>query len=120
MAIKNISVKLLSRLVLLSAIVLIFCRGSGNTTEKKGQKQSLLQYSYSGSQELGREFKKTMAHPEVQQLLLEMAESPRSAEYIEDALNEIDISLSDLLNLQLVRQDENRLELSFVLYTTRY
>ena len=46
-----------------------------------------------------------------------MAESPRSAGYIKDALNEIDITLSELIRLQLVRQDGDRFELSFVLYT---
>jgi hypothetical protein len=117
MATKIKRVKLLSRLILLSVIILIFPIGSVNPAEKKGQEQNILEYSYSGSRELGREFRKAMANPEVQQLLLEMAESPRSAGYIENALNELDITLSDLLNLQLVRQDGNRFELSFILYT---
>jgi hypothetical protein len=90
MATKIISVKLLSILVLLSIIILIFSNGSVNPAEKKGQEQNILEYSYSGSRELGREYRKTMA------------ESPRSAGYIDNALNEIDITLSDLLNLQLV------------------
>jgi hypothetical protein len=117
MGTKNRGVKLLSRLVLLSVIILIFPIRSVNPAEKKGQEQDILEYSYSGSRELGREFRKIMANHDVQQLLLEMAESPRSAGYIENALNEIDITLSDLLNLQLVRQNGNRFELSFIMYT---
>ena len=111
------SFKRLVKIVPLIVIFLILCNGYGNATDKKVQEQNILEYSYSGSRELGLEFRKTMALPEVQQLLLEMAESPRSAGYIKDALNEIDITLSDLLNLQLVWQKEDRFELSFVLYT---
>jgi len=98
-------------------MILILSTGPNNPTEKERQKQNILDYSYSGSREFGREFLKIMEHPEVQQLLLEMAESPKSVGDIENALNEIDVTLSDLLNLQLIRQDGNRFELSFILYT---
>ncbi len=114
---KNKSEKQIYRLVLLSTIILIFCSGSVNPVENARQEQNILEYSYSGSRELGRKFRKTMANPEVQQLLLEMAESPRSDGYIEEALNGIDITLSDLLNLQMVRKEGNLYKLSFVLYT---
>jgi len=46
-----------------------------------------------------------------------MAESPRSAEYIENAIKEIDVSLSSLLHLNLVRLDGSLYKLSFILYT---
>ena len=111
------STKQLSRLAILSVIILTFSIGSINPAENKGQEQRILNYSYTGSQELGREFGKTMAHPEVQKLLLEIADSPRSAGYIEDALNEIDITISDLSDLQLIRQDGDRFKLAFVLFT---
>jgi hypothetical protein len=117
MATKTKSEKPIYRLVLLSVMILTLPIESVYPAETKGQEERILQYSYSGSKTLGREFTKAMAHPEVQQLLLEMAESPRSVEHIENALNEIDITLSDLINLQLIRQDGDRYNLAFVLFT---
>ena len=107
----------LARLVPIIVIFLIFYNGYLIAQDEQVKEHNILEYSYSGSSDLGSEFIKTMRYPEVQQLLLEIAESPRSAGYITEALKGIDITLSDLLNLQLIRQKENLFELSFVLYT---
>ena len=98
-------------------MILFLGNGCNNSTQKEGQKQNILNISYSGSNELGSEFLKVMEHPEVQQLFLNIAESPRSVDYIENALNEIDFALSDLINLKLVRKDGDQVELAFILYT---
>jgi len=114
---KTERVKCLTRSILFNAIIFLLFNGYVIPAEKKVQERTKLKYSYSGSSKLGGEFKKIMMYPQVQQVLLEIAESPRTAEYIESVSKNTNVKLDDLLHLQLVRQEGERFELSFVLYT---
>jgi DNA-binding MarR family transcriptional regulator len=114
---KTESVKCLTRFILFNAMIFLLFNGYVIPAEKNIEERTKLEYSFSGSSKLGGEFKKIMVHPQVQQVLLDIAESPRTAEYLESVLENTNVKLNDLLHLQLVRQEGERFELSFVLYT---
>ena len=79
---QNESQKLDFKLFLFGVLILIFCSGFVDPVDNDRQEQNILEYIYSGSRELGSKFQNIMVNPQVQQLLLEMAESPRSEGYI--------------------------------------
>jgi DNA-binding MarR family transcriptional regulator len=60
-----------------------------------------------------------MTHREVQRLLLDIAESPRSRDYVEKALYSSGVTLSDMLSNGSLRLEEERYWLNFSLLTRR-
>mgnify|MGYP001824326713 FL=1 len=67
------SINFLCRLFLLSALFIIIPNGCSNVKNIE-EKENILDYSFSGSKQLGLDFRNTMKYPGVQQLLLEIAE----------------------------------------------
>lgn len=79
----------------------------------------LLGYSYSGSGKpgvSGREFSKVMAHQEVQKVLLEVANEPRTAAFLEERLRGTGVTLEALQTLRLIRPDKGAYVLAFSLF----
>ncbi len=80
----------------------------------------LLQYGYDGSGKPGasrREFMATMAHPEVQRVLLDVAAEPRDRASVEAALKGTDVKLELLEGLTLIKIQNDKCTLAFSLLT---
>lgn len=58
-----------------------------------------------------------MAHREVQRLLLDIAESPRSSDYVDKALSGSGVTLSDMVASRSLRPEGGRYWLNFSLLT---
>jgi len=60
-----------------------------------------------------------MRPPEVQRLLLEIAEEPRDRSYVASALKDSEMTVEDLLALRLLREDAAKLVINFNFLTQR-
>ena len=80
----------------------------------------LLEYDYNGYGKpgaSGREFTQTMAHPEVQRLLLDIAAEPRELAWVAEALKGTDVQPELLRDLTLIQIQGDKCNLSFPLLT---
>jgi hypothetical protein len=80
----------------------------------------LLDYDYSGSGKpgaSGHEFMSVMAHKEVQKVLLDVANEPRKAAYLEEKLKGTGVTSDDLQTLRLIRREGDKYVLAFSLFT---
>jgi hypothetical protein len=95
----------------LAAASLVTLRAAG------AGEQPILEYSYRGSREAGREFVAVMKDPVVQSLLLEVASSPRSRPFVDAALEKSQVTAGQLESLGLIRPNADLYELAFPLLT---
>jgi hypothetical protein len=80
----------------------------------------LLEYSYSGAGKpgaSGHEFMSVMAHKEVQKVLLDVANEPRKAAYLDEKLKGTGVTSDDLQKLRLIRREGDKYVLAFSLFT---
>ena len=100
-------------LLMLGAIPLIGLQSQVTT----GQTQErLLGYSFiegSGSSKL----RSTLSNVQVQRLLLDISRAPRSKEYLESKLQGSQIDINALLDLELIRRQEDLYVISFLLFS---
>jgi len=85
------------------------------------QKQDLLTYGITGSEKTDGTrpgFSSVMSRIEVQKLLLDIANSPRTPEFIDSVLQASGVSREDLEKLGLIRQQSDHYVLSFTLLTS--
>jgi hypothetical protein len=90
--------------------------------QNRSPEPELLNYSITGwssSTSPAENATYAMTHREVQRLLLDIAESPRSREYIERALAGSGVSLSDMIANGSLRLEDGRYWLNFSLLTRR-
>ena len=121
MAFLNISVKewsqlkffKLARLLMLGAILLIGLQSQVTT----GQTQErVLGYSFiegSGSSKL----RSILSNVQVQRLLLDISRAPRSKEYLESKLQGSQIEIKALLDLELIRHQEDLYVINILLFS---
>ncbi len=105
-------------LITLSILLVLFACHNFATAQPKPT--PLLEYSYSGGGKpgaSGREFTATMAHPEVQRVLLDIAAEPRDRAWVEEALKGTGVKPELLQDLTLIRIQGDKCTLSFPLLT---
>ncbi|MCI0601795.1 hypothetical protein L0156_02170 [bacterium] len=97
--------------ILLLSSFLLFQTGLLGENPGRG----VLSYGIVGS-ETG-EYSSAMGHPQVQQILLDIAREPRDKEYLDQALQGSTVGRKDLKALGLIRFSENRYTINFTLFT---
>jgi hypothetical protein len=103
--------------ILLGFFVIAMCFHFASQAEEINHEPTILNYSCEGSASLCRDFRKALAYREVQKVLLDIAASPRTPEYIKAALKDTGVTAADLQALDLVRCDGDRFVLAFSLFT---
>ncbi len=106
------------RLTLITISILLILVAVHNPAVGQAKPAPLLDYSHNGSGKPGassREFTQTMAHVEVQRVLLDIAAEPRDRAWVEEALKGTDVKPELLQDLTLIQIQGDRCTLSFPL-----
>jgi hypothetical protein len=109
-------------LTYLRTFFLVFCSLAFVQNAAFGQSSEapLLDYSYTGAGKpgvSGHEFMSVMAHLEVQKVLLEVVNEPRTTAFLEERLKGTGVTSDDLRTLRLIRREGDKYVLAFSLFT---
>jgi hypothetical protein len=99
-----------------TALILSVCL-VGQVWLSADEKESILEYSYSGSGPAAREFARVMERRAVQSALLAVAAAPRTRAFLDAALKDGGVDVEQLQTLGLIRIHGDQYELAFSLLT---